>query len=253
MQTTTIHPWRPVAFLIGAGLAVLGCYGVYEYALKLEGGQVTYLVIAAPVVALTAAIIPPMAEDQWRRGAVAKSLLLWVALVPVLVVVFYAAAERVHAAKAGQSAEVVALKAAATRAEGELQDARNALTKATPAEARANATPEAQCGPACRTAKQTAQAARERVSQAEQALVRAQSIAIAESPYKAPAWLLPAVLDIVAFLGIWVGLSGPWWTQTAVERPARQKRKGVKAAKPRVKRKMLVPANTNNVVPIQAS
>jgi hypothetical protein len=37
-------------------------YGAFEFAMKLEGGAVTYLVLAAPVIAGAAASIPVLAE-----------------------------------------------------------------------------------------------------------------------------------------------------------------------------------------------
>jgi hypothetical protein len=47
--------------VLGLSCAGLGSYGAFEFAHKLEG----YLVIAAPTVAVTAALIPPIAEGTW--------------------------------------------------------------------------------------------------------------------------------------------------------------------------------------------
>jgi hypothetical protein len=58
------------------------------------GIGVTYLVVASPVVALTAAIIPPLAEGTWTAGGRLKAVLWWIALVPAAPVVFFSAAER---------------------------------------------------------------------------------------------------------------------------------------------------------------
>jgi hypothetical protein len=93
-------PIRLGAFLLGLICAGLGCYGSWEFALKLELGTVTYLVLAAPVIAAAAAMIPPIAEATWRGGQYLKSLLWWLVLVPAGAVVFFSAAERVHVAKA---------------------------------------------------------------------------------------------------------------------------------------------------------
>jgi hypothetical protein len=49
------------ALALGLTCTGLGCYGAFEFAYKLEG-EVTYLVLAAPVIAATAALIPPIAE-----------------------------------------------------------------------------------------------------------------------------------------------------------------------------------------------
>jgi hypothetical protein len=96
------------AFALGLICAGLGCYGAYEFAYRLEG-SVTYLVLAAPVIAGTAALIPPIAEATWRAGGYVKALLWWAVLVPAGAVVFYSAAERVHDAKAGAEADRGAL------------------------------------------------------------------------------------------------------------------------------------------------
>jgi hypothetical protein len=63
------------AFVLGLTCAALGCYGAWEFALKLEAGTVTYLVLAAPVIAAAAAMIPPLAEATWRGGHYLKALL----------------------------------------------------------------------------------------------------------------------------------------------------------------------------------
>ena len=73
---------------LGLICATLGCYGAYEFAHGLEG-RVTYLVLAAPVIAASAALIPPIAETAWRQGAPLKALLWWAAMVPAGAVVFF--------------------------------------------------------------------------------------------------------------------------------------------------------------------
>src|SRR5262245_26245954 len=97
------------ALALGAICAGLGCFGACQLASKLEG-EASYLVLAAPVVAATAALIPPMAEATWRSGHAVKALPWWAVLLPAGAVVFFSAAERVHAAKAGAAAERGALR-----------------------------------------------------------------------------------------------------------------------------------------------
>ena len=80
---------------LGLTCAGLGSYGAFEFAYKLEG-TMSYLVVAAPVVAVTAALIPLIAEATWRAGGYVKALLWWAVLVPAGAVVLYSAAERVH-------------------------------------------------------------------------------------------------------------------------------------------------------------
>ena len=72
---------RVASTLLGLTCAGLGSYGAFEFAYKLEG-TMSYLVIAAPVVAVTAALIPPIAEATWRAGGYVKALLWWAVLVP---------------------------------------------------------------------------------------------------------------------------------------------------------------------------
>jgi len=86
---------RAAATVIGLTCAGLGCYGAFEFAHRLEG-TLTYLVVASPVVALTAALIQPLADATWRAGGRLKAVLWWAVLVPAAAVVFYSAAERVR-------------------------------------------------------------------------------------------------------------------------------------------------------------
>jgi hypothetical protein len=46
------------ALALGVSCAALGPFGAYEFTHRLEGG-VTYLVLAAPLIAVSAALIPP--------------------------------------------------------------------------------------------------------------------------------------------------------------------------------------------------
>ena len=189
---------------LGLICAGLGCYGAWEFALKLEGG-VSYLALAAPVIAAAAAMIPPIAEVTWRSGYYLKALLWWAVLVPAGAVVFFASSERVHVAKAGAQAERVALRSAASRAQAALTKADAELVSARAAANQARGLKK--CGTDCRSrlaAETTAQAA---VDRARGELLEAEKQARTDSPLQAPMWLLPAALDVVAFLAIWTGLS----------------------------------------------
>jgi hypothetical protein len=198
---------RVASMALGSVSSGLGCYGAFEFAYRLEG-SVSYLVIAAPVVALTAALIPPLAEATLRSGAYLKALLWWATLVPAGAVVFFAAAERVHVAKAGAQAERSALRNAASRAQAALTRSEASLAAAR-AEANA-ARAQKQCGPVCRTKLAAEAAAQADVEAAKREVLSTESKATADSPLQAPVWLLPAALDLVAFVAIWTGLSmGP--------------------------------------------
>src|SRR5262249_16912406 len=84
--------------------AGLGAYGAYEFTHGLEG-EVTYLVLAAPLIAVSAALIPPIAKLTWRRGHFLKAVLWWIGLGPAAARVFFSAAGRGHVAKGGAEAE----------------------------------------------------------------------------------------------------------------------------------------------------
>jgi pimeloyl-ACP methyl ester carboxylesterase len=196
--------FRLGALALGLICAGLGCYAAWEFALKLEG-EVTYLVLAAPVIAGAAASIPVLAEATWRARAYFKALVWWAALVPAGAVVFFSAAERVHVAKAGAQAEHVALRSVASRAQATLTKADAELASARAAANQARGLKK--CGTDCRSklaAETTAQAV---VNRAREELLQAEKLATTESPLQAPVWLLPAALDVVAFLAIWTGLS----------------------------------------------
>ena len=194
------------ALALGVSCAGLGAFGAFEFAHRLEG-EVTYLVLAAPLIAVTAALIPPIAEVTWQRGHFLKALLWWAILVPAGAVVFFSAAERVHHAKAGAQAERDALRGVASRAQAALTKSEASLVKA---RAEANAARALkQCGPVCRTKLATEAAAQADVEAAKHELLLAEKTATTDSPLQAPVWLLPAALDLVGFIGDLLDGPGP--------------------------------------------
>jgi hypothetical protein len=215
------------ALALGVSCAGLGAFGAYEFTRRLEG-EVTYLVLAAPLIAVTAAFIPPLAEATWRGGHPLKATLWWLVLVPAGAGVFFSAAERVHVAKAGAKAERDAFRGAVSRAQAALTRAQADLAKA---RAEANvARGQKQCGPACRTKLAAETAAHADVEAARRDLFLAEKTATADSPLQAPTWLLPAALDLVAFMAIWTGLSGH--RSKPALRPVKGKRRAVKRKPP---------------------
>jgi hypothetical protein len=243
--------------VLGLVCAALGAYGAFEFAHKLEGGTVTYLVLAAPVIAVTAALIPPIAEVAWRSGHSLKALLWWAVLVPAGAVVLVSASERVHVAKAGAEAERSAYRNAATRAQAALTKSEASLAKAR-AEANA-ARAQKQCGPICRTKLSAEATAQADVDAARRELLSAESRATTDSPLQAPVWLLPAALDLVAFMATWTGLTGrakP--TQRVVPRKRRAVRRRARVpetpdANARAAALVRRGANDNKVVPFTAA
>jgi hypothetical protein len=214
--------WRVASIILGVITALLGMYGAYTFGLKLEGG-VSYLTIAAPVIAGAAALMPPLAEQAWRSKQYAKSFMWWAVLIPAAATVFFGAAERVHVAKAGAEAESSALRRAADRAAQDLSRAKQEAAKAE-AEAR-KAEARKTCGATCREAKQARDEAHGRLEKAEHALLTAEAKATTEASLKAPEWLLPAALDLIAFMAIWTRLTGP----KVQPQPKARKRRKVKA------------------------
>ena len=199
--------------------------------MKLEGNAVTYLVLAAPVIAGAATIIPVLAEATWRERAYLKSLLWWLALVPAGAVVFFSAAERVHVAKAGAQAERVALRSAASRAQVALTKGEASWPWREPMPIRRGLTSSAVlfAGPSSQ------QKRRRKLTWTlpERELLSAENKATTDSPLQAPVWLLPAALDVVAFMAIWTGLSGHRPRQAV--KPVQTKRRARKR-KPRAPR-----------------
>ena len=221
--------WRIASAGLGAAAAALGMYGAYQFGLKLEGG-VSYLTIAAPVVALAATLIPPFAEEAWRSRQHGKSLLWCAVLVPAALTVFFGTAERVHVAKAGPQAERQALRNVAERAKEELAEAKREAAEAQAEVRKAEAKPA--CKASCKETKLARGEASARVETAERSLVEAEAKAATEASLRAPEWLLPASLDFIAFMGIWSGLAGP---RPASPKGASRKKAKAKARKPKAK------------------
>lgn len=237
--------------LLGLGVCAgaVGIYGAFEQTKALEGGAVTYLTVGAPLVALAAALLPPFAEKLWQRGHRLKSVLLWLALVPAAGYVALASTERVHDLKATASASRSALAATAERARGDLHAAKEALSKAEPGEAKALARKASgkTLGTESRTALATAEQARAKVAKAEAALKAADAQATKEAALAPPAWLLPASLDLVAFLLIWSGLTA--WEGSGIKSASKQNTR--KRRKPKEKKSAKAKAGT--VIPFKAA
>ena len=98
----------------------------------------------------------------------------------------------------------------------------------------------------CRTKLAAEAAAKADVDAASQALLLAEQKATTESPLKAPVWLLPAALDVVAFMAIWTGLTG-WSKAPAGETAKRSRRSRKRAGKRRAPKFQPVNDNSNVV------
>ena len=213
-MSTKVNWWRPIAFMMGVSAGSVGCWGAYEWALKLEHGTISYLVVAAPLIAIGGTIIPPLAEHLWKKGEIMKSTMWWLAMAPVLAVLFFSAAERVHQIKAVDSAEIIARQKAANRAELDLINAQAKLAIVEVSEIRAKAIVNAGkiCNMTCSQDLLAAEATRAEVVNLQEKLEKKQGLATTESELKAPDWLIPVGMDIIAFLAVWTSLSAPWTT-----------------------------------------
>jgi hypothetical protein len=187
---------RATALALGFSMAGVGMYASY---MAYAGGG--YLMIAAPLVALAAALIPAYAECAFNARQYARALALTLVWLPCFGMVVLNAIERNHAAKAGGEAERAAFHTAVNRAAAELVEAKATATAATTIANKLRAGD----GPKARSAKATETAAREQVQAAEKALHAAEGAAVTESATKAPEWLLPLALEVASMFLIACG------------------------------------------------
>jgi hypothetical protein len=115
------------------------------------------------------------------------------------------------------------------------------------------------CGFDCRTKLAAETVAQADVQAARWELLLTEKTVTTDSPLEAPTWLLPAALDLVAFVAIWTGLSGHLSGQARepvqVKRRTAAKRKPKRAdARARAEALSLRTANDNaNVIPFHAA
>lgn len=214
---------------LGAAAAVLGGYGAFEYAAKLEGSTTSYLTLAAPLIAGVAALAPYYAEEAWKARHRLKALIWVITLVPAAATVFFAAAERVHHAKAGAAAERTAIHAAVARAGTALAEAKASAKVATIAADKVRGLTGKWCTDRCQSVLASEAAALKRAGEAEAAVKSVQAKAATEAPLEAPVWLLPLSLDLFAFVAIWTGLA---IDPKAVTRKVRRRRKALPKRRP---------------------
>jgi hypothetical protein len=193
---------RVAALLTGAAAAGIAGYASFEAARTANGG---YLMIAGPVVAIAAALVPVFFEHAVKAKLHLRAFALFLVFLPVAASVFYIAAERVHFAKATGDAEHASYRASVERAETALVEAKTAAAAATRAADKVRGTPDKKCRTACLSVKASETAALGRVAVAEQALAAAQAAAITDAPMRAPVWLQPAALDMVGVVLLAVG------------------------------------------------
>ena len=222
---------------------------------KLEG-EVTYLVLAAPVIAATAALIPPLAEATWRNGALSRPFFggpFWFRPEPWC-------SSALPSASTGPRPVRSRARCSSWRRNSSPGSTHQERSEPGQGASRGQRSAgQKQCGPVCRTKLAAEAAAQADVDAARRELLSAESKATTDSPLQAPVWLLPAALDLVAFMAIWTGLSGrfkPGPTGLSTRRrAARRKPRAPKTPDAKAQAAALVRrwANDNVVVPFTAA
>lgn len=217
--------WRITALAVGASATGLAAYGAYEAQLKMD--QSGYLIVAAPFVAASAALIPVLVELTWRIAQPIKAICWGLLLIPAATLVFLSVAERVHYGKQAQLSKVTATQSTVKLLEAEYD---RATANYNSVVAQANkATGLRKCKQQCQSKYVALVAQAEgKVETRRVALIRAKRAQVEQSAMSPPTWLLPITLDLLAFLAIWTGLA------PAPEAP-KQIRKAPAKRKPRKK------------------
>ena len=223
------------ALVIGVAFTIFGMWGASEWAYNLEG-KISYLVLVATFVPVGVSVVPSFIEHA-LKGKKKRwiSALSWACVLPAaLAVVWFATAERQHYAKAASAAErnashgaVLLAEAALTTAQRKLEtveaDARKA--RGLPRKpAGKNSKPNTWCDDACLKRQDDAViAAKKDVADARADVTRLAGQAQAEAPYSAPVWLLPAVNDALAFLGLATFFAWPAPRKTKARKGTRKR------------------------------
>ncbi len=220
--SSTVHWQRILGFLLGATSAAIGGFAAYDYAVKLEGGTVSYLVIAAPVVATSAAILPIIVERAWMSGEYIKGFVTSLLIIPAMATVYLSTVERLETVKSPHYAQSAAAQSAIERASVAVEQARSAYSKAGEAYAKAGGK---NCGETrkCNALKTSLELTETEIAKAEARLNEAQKANSYRAPNAALSWLLPFVIDGLAFVGLWLAFSGPWITRNEPTVTAKRK------------------------------
>lgn len=208
---------RIAAGVMGVGATALSVFAAWTHTFSLEQ-SVSYLVVAAPVVAACVALIPPVAESLWRRGHRLKAACWVIALVPAILVVFTSAASRVHDANEVAQASRTSAEHAALRADEDRTAAKERLSVAMTQADRYRGLLDKDCNHRCRTARASEIEARAQATDADARLTEAEKLLRTASSLTAPNWLLPIAIDMIGFLGVWTAWSG------SRRRPVQQKK-----------------------------
>jgi hypothetical protein len=170
----TYSKWAIVAITGGVMLTAIEVYGAVSYLASQE--QPHYLVAGGAIVTMVAAILPILAGRCWRDGRKLLAALLWAAMVPALSVIVSAAVERTGPANdsAERGRQVIAQKLDLARA---AENDAKAVVDADEAKASAECSRAAKGvdprGPQCKAAEARAEASRQRLQAARDAIAQA--------------------------------------------------------------------------------
>ena len=196
------------ALALGVSCAGLGAYGAFEFAHRLEG-EVTYLVLAAPLIAVTAALIPPIAEATWRAGTLSQGPSLVGHLGPGWsrgVLLRCRAGPRSRRPVLRPSATHFAVLRLVPRQHSPRAKRAWPRREPRPTQRGLRSSAVLSAGPSSQLKRRRKLTWKLRGGSCSSP----RSTATTDSPLQAPVWLLPAALDLVAFMAIWTGLStGP--------------------------------------------
>ena len=236
-----------IAGVIGFACVALDVWGTWEWSYGLEG-RVSYFVLASPLMAIVAAMCFALAEFYVRRRMWWKAAAWFLLLIPTAAVVFFATAERIHLGKAGAEAERSAYRAQVERALTSYNAAKDEHDKAAKAATEARAW-KRKDGPQYRTRLSAETDSKARLDAAQAALLKAEGMAKAESPYKMPPELMPVALFVVGLVALWSAFGShlpnhPKQITPETRTTKRKRRKGKAKAAPR-KRLKLIASNEN--------
>ena len=220
-MTSRTHDYTipaPLAIgMIATGVALAGTdtWSNFEFMLQAEGGRITSLVAAIPAVSVAAMLALPGARLAWRIGHRFEANILVAVLIAASAFSLSATLDRTGQGRAAQIAERQTANAAGDLARDRLAQAKADLARYEDEAAKEQA--NGGCGPKCRAWKAKADAARERVRQAEADVMAAgaprtvdtlaASVALIfpsvpeETIGKVTALVQPMLLPIVMYLG----------------------------------------------------
>ena len=248
--------WACAAIVGGVALTAIEVYGAVSY--LVSQGAPNYLVAGGAVVTLVAAILPVLAGRCWGNGRHALAVMLYLAMVPALSLIVFAAVERTGGAndEAERGRQVVAQKIALAReavvdARADVEAA-EAKAAAECSRASKGADPR---GPLCKAAEDRAEKSRKRLETARDGVAQA-GVAPKDPAASRIAAVLPLSEEVVRLyqplvLPLSISALGLLLIAVGAHVPKRRKakkRRGKRKRKPRLGKG---PQPSANVVPLR--